>query len=345
MLDRERWRAIEPLLNDALAIDDPGARAEWLAALQARAPLLAEDVVTLLESEEAADARQFLAAPLPPPASPRGIGEYIFDRPLGDGGSSSVWLAHRADAPTTRVAVKLLDIALRGSIAEERFRAEATMLARLEHPSIVRLLEWSVSPLGEPYLVLEYIEGTPIDEFARARQLTIVDRVRLVLQVLDALVHAHAARIVHRDLKPSNVLVTADGIVKLLDFGIAKMVDEAGRGVRTRASRTGGAPMTPAFAAPEQVTGGVITASTDVYAVGVLLYLLASGRHPTMRDKQSMGEALEAIVTVEPLPAGAGNLDPILARALRKSPSERHASAGEFAKDLEDMIKGPGARG
>ena len=338
MLDRERWRAIEPLLNDALAIDDAGARAQWLAALQQRAPRLAQDVMTLLKSEEAADARQFLAAPLPPPGAPRGIGDYVFERPLGDGGSSSVWLAHRADAPTARVAVKLLDIALRGSVAEERFRAEAAVLARLEHPSIVRLLEWSVSSLGEPYLVLEYIEGTPIDEFARARQLTIVDRVRLVRQVLDALIHAHAARIVHRDLKPSNVLVTADGIVKLLDFGIAKMVDAAGRGVRTRASTMGGAPMTPAFAAPEQFTGGVITASTDVYAVGVLLYLLVSGRHPTMRAKQSMGEALDALVTVEPLRAGAGELDPILARALRKSPSERHGSAAELAGKLDAWL-------
>jgi len=338
LIDHERWRAIEPFLDDALAIADAEARAEWLRALRERAPAVARDVTALLATEAAADARDFLVAPLPTPRAPRGIGAYVFERPLGDGGSSSVWLAHRADAPETRVAVKLLDITLRGSVGEHRFRREGAMLARLDHPSIVRLLEASVSPAGEAYLVLEFVEGTPIDQFARERGATISDRVRLVRQVLDALVHAHAARIVHRDLKPSNVFVTADGTVKLLDFGIAKLLDASGRGELTRLSKRGGPPMTPAFAAPEQVTSTAITPATDIYAVGVLLYLLVAGRHPTVRDDQGIVETLDAIVKTEPLPAGAGELDPIIARALRKAPHERPSSAAALAADLDEWL-------
>lgn len=338
MIDRERWLAIEPFFDDALAIADADARAEWLRALRERDPAVARDVASLLATEAAADARDFLVAPLPTPDAPRGIGAYVFERPLGDGGSSSVWLAHRADTPAARVAVKLLDVALRGSIGEHRFRREGAMLARLDHPSIVRLLEASVSSAGEPYLVLEFVEGTPIDQFARARGAKISDRVRLVRQILDALVHAHAARIVHRDLKPSNVLVTENGTVKLLDFGIAKLVDASGRGELTHLSRRGGPPMTPAFAAPEQITGTSITPATDLYAIGVLLYLLVAGCHPTLRDDQSIVETLDAIVKAEPLPAGAGELDPIIARALRKAPMERHPSAAALAADLDDWL-------
>ena len=338
MIDRERWRAIEPFLDDALAIADKEARAEWLRALRERAPEVAHDVAALLATEVAADARDFLAAPLPTPDAPRGIGAYIFDRPLGDGGSSSVWLAHRADAPAAQVAVKLLDVTLRGSIGEDRFRREGAMLARLDHPSIVRLLEASVSSAGEAYLVLELVDGTPIDQFAQRRGATIGDRVRLVRQVLDALVHAHAAHIVHRDLKPSNVLVTENGTVKLLDFSIAKLLDASGRGELTLLSKRGGPPMTPAFAAPEQVTGAAITPATDIYAVGVLLYLLVAGRHPTVRDDRAIAKTLEAIVTMKPLPAGAGELDPIIARALRKTPLERQPSAAAFAAELDDYL-------
>ena len=335
MIDPERWRAIEPFLDDALAIADADARAEWLRALREREPAMAREVAALLATEAAADARDFLGAPLPTPDTPRGIGAYVFERPLGDGGSSSVWLAHKADAPATRVAVKLLDVTLRGSVAEQRFRREGAMLARLDHPSIVRLLEATVSPVGEAYLVLEFVEGTPIDQFARERAATIKGRVRLVRQILDALVHAHAARIVHRDLKPSNVLVTASGTVKLLDFGIAKLLDASGRGELTRLSKRGGVPMTPAFATPEQVTGAAITTATDIYAIGVLLYLLVTGRHPTVRENQGIVETLDAIVTTEPLPAGAGALDPIIARALRKSPADRHPSVAALAADLD----------
>ena len=339
MLDAERWRAIEPLLDDVLALPDAGSRAEWLRALGEHAPELARDVAALLASETAANTRDFLAAPLPPPGAPHGIGAYVFERPLGDGGSSSVWLAHHVDTPATRVAVKLLDVALRGSVGEERFRREGATLARLQHPSIVRLLEVFVSTAGEPCLVLEFVDGITIDEFARERGLDVVDRVRLVRQVLDGLSHAHAARVVHRDLKPSNVLVTTEGAVKLLDFGIAKLLGETGHGELTLLTKRGERPMTPAFAAPEQVTGGAITAATDVYAVGVMLYHLVTGQHPTMPDDdQSIGGALDALLTVDPPPAGAGELDPILAHALRKAPAERHQSAAALASDLDNYL-------
>ena len=335
MIDRERWRAIEPLVDDVLALPDARARAEWLSALRERAPALARDVAALLAKEAVADASDFLTAPLTAPGTPRGVGAYVFERPLGHGGTSSVWLAHRLDAPEERVAVKLLDVALRGSVGEDRFRSEGEMLARLAHPSIVRLLEASVSPAGEPYLVMEFVEGLPIDEFARARGLTVLERVGLVRQVVDALEHAHAARIVHRDLKPSNLLVTATGTVKLLDFGIAKLLDDAGRGELAPLTKRGGPPMTPAFAAPEQVVGDAITAATDVYAVGVLLYLLVAGRHPTMGDNQGIKEAFDALLGVDPPPANCGDLDPILARSLKKAPLDRYASAAALARDLD----------
>ena len=335
MIDRERWRAIEPLVDDVLALPDERARAEWLSALRERAPELAQDVVALLAKEAVADAHDFLTAPLTAPGSPRGVAGYVFERPLGDGGTSSVWLAHRADTPEERVAVKLLDVRLRGSVGEDRFRIEGEMLARLAHPSIVRLFEASVSPSGEPYLVMEFVEGSPIDEFARARGLTVLERVALVRQVVHALGHAHTARIVHRDLKPSNVLVTAAGKVKLLDFGIAKLLDDAGRGERARLTKRGGPPMTPAFAAPEQLVGDAITAATDVYAVGVLLYLLVTGRHPTMRDDQGIDQAFDALLNVDPPPADCGDLDPILARSLRKAPQDRYASATALGRDLD----------
>src|SRR5829696_4929618 len=280
VIDRARWQQLEPLLDRALELSGDELT-PWLADLRSRSPELAAELTSLLSGEAVADRVGFLADP--PDATLAGLqlGAYTLERPLGHGGMGSVWLARRTDGRFEgRAAVKLLNLALLSRAGQERFRREGSLLARLTHPGVARLYDAGVSASGQPYLVLEYIEGQRIDVFTREHALTREARVRLVLQVLAAVGHAHANLIVHRDIKPSNILVTADGTVKLLDFGIAKLLEEHQDGERTGLTADGGA-LTPDYAAPEQVRGEPITTSTDVYSVGVLLYLLLSGRHPT----------------------------------------------------------------
>jgi len=182
------------------------------------------------------------------------------------------------------------------------------MLARLTHPGIARLLDAGVSASGQPYLVLEHVRGEHIDAFVQTHKLTIEERVRLLLKVLDAVGHAHANLIVHRDLKPSNILVTDDGSVKLLDFGIAKLLDKEGGSDGAPLTLEGGHSFTPEYAAPEQVRGDGITTATDVYAAGVLLYVLVSGRHPTATGCRTRAEAVRTLLDVQPARAAAGDL-------------------------------------
>lgn len=266
------------------------------------------------------------------------IGAYTLERPIGHGGMGSVWLAHRTDGRFEgRVAVKLMNLALVESLAVERFRREGSLLARLTHPGIARLLDAGVAPTRQPYLVIEYIDGQPIDRYAEGKSLPVRDRVGFALQVLDALTHAHANLVVHRDIKPSNILVTEDGTVKLLDFGIGKLLgDDSGPG-DTPLTAAAGRAFTPAFAAPEQVLGGVITTATDVYSVGVLLYLLVTGRHPTLGPNQALG-TIPALTDTDPSRPGLGDLDSVLLKALRRSPAERYQTAQEFADDLRRYL-------
>src|SRR4030095_12509997 len=178
----------------------------------------------------------------------------------------SVWLAKRSDGRFEgRAAVKLLNASLVGRAGEERFRREGSILARLAHPHIARLIDAGVSAAGQPYLVLEHVDGEPFDRYCDQRKLDVEGRLRLFLDVLAAVAHAHANLIVHRDIKPSNVLVDTDGQVKLLGFCIAHLLEgEGGGGVATALTREGGSALTPEYAAPEQVTGGAITTATDV---------------------------------------------------------------------------------
>src|SRR5206468_3346080 len=210
------------------------------------------------------------------------IGAYKLISPIGQGGMSSVWLAERNDGRfERRVAVKFLNIALAGSAGERRFRREGKILGRLAHPCIAELIDAGISPAGQPYLVLEHVEGEHIDHYCDQRTLDVRARARLFLDVLAAVAHAHSNLIVHRDIKPSNVLVTADSQVKLLDFGIAKLLeDERHAASPSQLTREGGGALTPQYAAPEQLTGGAVNAATHVYALGVLLYVLLTGRHP-----------------------------------------------------------------
>ena len=230
------------------------------------------------------------------------IGPYRLVNKIGQGGMGQVWLAERSDGRFERkAAVKFLNVALMGQVGEDRFKREGAILGRFSHPNIAELLDAGVSSSGQPYIVLEYVEGKPIDRYCDQSALDVKARIALFLDVLGAVAHAHANLIVHRDIKPSNVLVNKDGHVKLLDFGIAKLLEEEGQeNAATLLTREGESPLTPEYAAPEQVTGGPVTTATDVYTLGVLLYQLLCGQHPAGSGVRTPASLLKAIVDTEP---------------------------------------------
>jgi serine/threonine protein kinase len=360
---------LRPLLVRALDME-PAERESWLAELRLEQPNEAAELERLLADEASLDARRFLSDGFSggPTASSPGLsgqrlGPWTLERPLGQGGMGTVWLARRTDGRFEgTAAVKLLNLALLDPIGSERFRREGTLLARLNHPNIARLLDAGVTEAGLPFLVLEYVEGVRIDDYCDGKGLTPEARLMLFLHVLDAVGHAHANLIVHRDLKPSNILVSALGEVKLLDFGIAKLLEEERlAGQASTLTDLGGRALTPDYAAPEQVSGGAVTTATDVYALGVLLYLLLTGRHPTATGGRSPDELLHHAVNTEPprLSAAvvpekssargssperlrrlyAGDLGNIVAKALRKRPEERYATVGAFTEDLRRYLR------
>jgi serine/threonine protein kinase/tetratricopeptide (TPR) repeat protein len=370
---RERWHALSPYLDEALALPEED-RPAWLEALRLGRPDVASEIETLLEERRALSREGFLARPVPGPAASlagRAVGAWTLVEPIGQGGMGSVWRAIRSDGRFEgRAAVKLLNASLVGRTGEARFAREGQLLARLTHPNIARLHDAGVAPGGQPYLVLEYVDGAPIDAWCDARRLGVEARLHLFLGVLAAVAHAHANLIVHRDLKPSNVLVGGDGEVKLLDFGIAKLLEgEAGGGGATALTRDGGRALTPEYAAPEQITGGAITTATDVHALGTLLHLLLTGRHPAGAALSTPAALVSAIVETDPpkpsdavvasrgcegdevgraaargtTPEGLGrelrgDLDTIVAKALKKRPEERYASVTALADDLRRFL-------
>jgi tetratricopeptide (TPR) repeat protein len=334
------------LLDQALDLP-PAERQAWLARLREEQPSDVTALEALLAAEPDLDAQGFLSggafADGQAPAGLAGqrLGAYTLESPLGQGGMGTVWLARRSDGRFEgRVAVKLLNLALIDPIGTERFRREGTVLARLSHANIARLLDAGVTDGGQPYLVLEHIEGTRIDRYCDEHRLARDGRLSLFLDVLEAVAHAHASLIVHRDLKPSNILVTAAGAVKLVDFGIAKLLedDTSGAGTSTLTD-VGGRALTLEYAAPEQVTGGAITTATDVYALGVLLYVLLSDRHPTAENCRTAGEIVRALEEVEPARLGLGDLDTILSKALRKAAGERYQMVTTLADDLRRYLQ------
>src|SRR5688500_8620252 len=271
VMDPERWRHVSRHLDLAVEMA-PGEREAWLASLRVAEPDVALDVEALLVEHRVLSDEGFLesSAFLDALASPLAgltVGGYTLESPIGQGGMGTVWRAVRTDGRFEgQAAVKLLNVALIGRTGEERFRREGSILARLTHPHIGRLIDAGVSGTGQPYLLLEYIDGRHIDRYCDEQRLGVEERLRLFLDVQSAVAHAHANLIVHRDLKPSNVLVTTDGQVKLLDFGIAKLLD-ADDAAASRLTVDGGRALTPKYAAPEQVTGAAITTATDVYAL------------------------------------------------------------------------------
>ena len=371
-MDSGRWYRASGHLDQVLELPTE-QRDAWLAALRDEDPASAADVAALLEKHRRLSAEGFLDSappvqPLPSPLAGITIGAYTLESRIGHGGMGTVWLASRSDGRFEgRAAVKLLNAALVGRGGEERFKREGTILARLTHPHIGRLIDAGVSGAGQPYLVLEYIDGRHIDRYCDEERLSVDDRIRLFLDVQAAVAHAHANLIVHRDLKPSNVLVSAAGQVKLLDFGIAKLLENEAQSAATIQTRELGSAMTPKYAAPEQVAAGPITTATDVYALGVLLYELLTGHHPAGAAPKSASDFVKAATEAEPVrlsdviePAASpeaaalaskrattpdrlrrllkGDLETILRKALKKNPSDRYGSVAEFADDLRRYL-------
>ncbi|MDR6993145.1 serine/threonine-protein kinase [Luteimonas sp. 3794] len=362
-MDSTRWQRLSPALDALLELDADG-RAASLATLRQGDPDFAAELEALLALE--ADREDFLAEPIVAALSGmlpgRHVGPYELERLLGEGGMGQVWLARRADGLyERRVALKLLRPGLADPDLRLRFTRERQILARLEHPHIARLLDAGISIDQQPYLALDYIDGEPVTDWCRRHQPGVADRIRLFLQVCDAVSHAHTNLIVHRDLKPSNILVTALDDVRLLDFGIAKLLDTAGQA--SEATRTGLRAFTLHYAAPEQIRGEPVTTMTDVYSLGVVLYELLAGRKPYQPARASDAQWEQAILDADPprpsqallrgtedgvepvqrrrmARAIAGDLDTIVLRALAKAPADRYASVEAFALDLRRWREG-----
>lgn len=335
--------------------DDPELRSEVRSLFSARTDGFLEESAL---SDWLGDVSVETISPLPSPPPDKGktIGDYRLIEEIGLGGMSVVYRAERIGADFEQtVAVKLLQRRLHTDDADQRFRAERQLLARLDHPHIAALVDGGVTEGGRPYLVMEFVDGTPITTYAHENELDLPARLDLLSQVLDAVQAAHRQLVVHRDLKPSNVMVTElDGRphVKLLDFGIAKLLDESAPVTRPL-TRTGHALLTPSYAAPEQIVGDDITTATDVYQVAVLAYELMTGHRP-LEVADERPSAVERILTEEdPVPPSErtegsllspesirGDLDRIILKALRKDPERRYRSMEALIADLDRYRSG-----
>ena len=375
----QEWAGISALLDVALDLP-PQAREAWLRELgpehAALLPLLRrflEQAARLGETGLAAtlpgdlvaasgaepDSSEELAAGDP-------VGAYRLLRPLGRGGMGSVWLAERSDGLMARqVALKLPHLAGNRLALAQRFSRERQILASLSHPHIARLYDAGVTASGRPFLALEYVDGSTLTSYCDARRLGVRERVELFLQAIEAVRYAHANLVIHRDLKPSNLLVTEDGQVRLLDFGIAKLLEpDAGPATdETALTALGGLALTPSYAAPEQILGRPIGTAADIYSLGVVLHELLTGALPYRLRSHTRGELEQAILEIEPARPSAtvlgaeaaaartltpsrlarqlrGDLDTIVLKALKKDPAQRYLSAESFARDLASFLQG-----
>ena len=369
----ERWQQIRSVYEQVLALD-PSQRSEQLADVAARDPQLRQEVESMLSYEERADSK-FLNVPAAAllqfnlPEGPAGsrvgrrIGVYQIIEEIGQGGMGEVYRAARADGQFEKqVAVKLVRRGYDSNTILERFRHERQILATLDHPNIARLLDGGTTDEGLPYLVMELIEGLPIDEYSALHKLDIANRLQLFMQVCTAVQYAHQRLVVHRDLKPTNILVSSDGVPKLLDFGIAKILDPSVGPEVTILH-----PMTPECASPEQIRGETITTASDIYSLGVVLYRLLTGSSPYRLTTHSTNALATAVISQEPdrpsvailrtnsvshrhwCPEGSpiklirrlqGDLDHIVLKALRKEPQHRYESVERLWDDIRRHLQG-----
>ena len=346
------WTRVKDLFEAALRL--PEAERPAFLAAQPEPPAIVEEARSLLATYQASPDFLEGASPRLPEPSPddpppelagRRIGPWELTREIGSGGMGIVWEARRADEHyEQRVAVKLLPSNLLSEQAVARFRTERQILAGFNHPSIARLLDGGATEDGSPYLVMEFIDGPALDTWCDRLQLDLRARVRLYLSVCAAVEYAHRHLVVHGDLKPANILVGPDGVPKLLDFGIARLID-AETVPRQATSRL----LTPEFASPEQLRGGIVTTASDIFSLGTMLYLLLTGRKPfSAHDNDTLG-VMRAICDDEAEPPSAaaapgrelrGELDSIVLQALRKEPEERYPSVRAFADDLRAWLDG-----
>jgi len=360
-LSPQDWTALRRLLEAALTLP-PLQRSGWLDALGEDDARFAPRLRALLAHADRSTVDRLLTLPrvetgdfapsggsLPPPET---AGPYRLLRLLGEGGMASVWLAERTDMlQGRRVALKLPHGAWRRAGLGERLAREREILATLNHPNIARLYDAGVSADGQPWLALEHVEGERIDAYCERKGLDVPRRLRLFLQVARAVAHAHANLVVHRDLKPSNILVTEGGDVRLLDFGIAKLLDPEGSAVETALTQQSGRALTPEYAAPEQILGRPVGTGVDVYALGVVLFELLCGQRPYRLERRSRAAIEEAVLQAEPPRPSAvttdarrrrllrGDLDTIVAKALKKDPAQRYATVDALAEDIERHLE------
>ena len=376
-LTKDDLTALSKLLDEALDIPE-AEREAWLGRLSDRYASLRPTLRELLTRQASVETDDFLKtlpkfASNPARASPDValqpgiiINDYRLVREIGHGGMSSVWLAERSDdavrlgAMKRMVALKLPFAHLHRPQYIERFARERDILAGLAHPNIARLYDAGVTPLGQPFLAMEYIEGVPLIEHCDAQRFDTTQRLKLFTHVLAAVQHAHSQLVIHRDLKPSNILVTAENQVALLDFGIAKLIVD-GEAKETELTQLGGRALTLNYASPEQIAGQPLGTASDIYSLGVILYELLTGTLPYKLKRDSRGAVEDAILAAEPakpsqsigesLVAASrattvgklskllkGDLDTIVLKALKKSSAERYATAQAFADDIERFL-------
>ncbi len=378
-LTMERWKRIEEIFLEVAGVP-PGQQPGLLAELCGGDDELRRHVERMLTCHTEDD--EFLQNPGSSPLDPdlqtrhlrgRRIGAFRLLEPIATGGMGTVWLAERTDDLQQRVALKLLNWGLVSAERRRLFEKERQALAQLEHPYITRLIDGGTTEDGVPYLVMEYVEGEPLDAFCDRQRLSIRQRLELFRKVCEAVNFAHQNLIVHRDLKPSNILVHRGGEPKLLDFGVAKLLDNASTAAQAEATITMVRAFTPRYASPEQVRGGVITTATDVYSLGVLLFELLTGAQPYDLNGSSEYERVQQIcndqpelpsrivlngatrtAAASPVEAGRlrsdspeglrrrlrGDLDTIVLKALQKDPTRRYASAEQLSEDIGRFLGG-----
>jgi serine/threonine-protein kinase len=359
-----RFRRLDDLFNAALEVA-PGEREALVRGATADDPTLGEEVLALLSADDAKPdltdpvsraaaslTSEFAESPGGPasPASGRRLGPWRVVRPIGEGGMGTVYLVERADgAFEARAALKLVRGGLPSALLDERLRIERQILASLDHPNIARLLDGGTTEDGTPWLVMEYVEGTPVTTWCEENGASVEARLDLFVQICDAVAAAHAQLVVHHDIKPANILVTPEGQPKLLDFGVARIVDSLDPSATgpTLSLRM----MTPAYASPERLLGERAGAAADIYALGVLLYRLLAGRLPLELDGLTPVQMTTRVVTQVPpvlssvthLPSRRqlrGDMDAILSRALRKEPEGRYPSVTALTDDLRRHLRG-----
>jgi len=350
----ESFLRIAAIFHEALEASEE-ARPELIAMRCKGDRQMADEVNSLLEAcmaeeTETASHRTGSEVGREVKAEPRRVGPYQLDGLVGRGGMGAVFLAHRADGQfEQKVAIKLIDLPLATDLFRERFRQERQILAGLQHPYIARLLDGGVTPEGDLYLAMEYVDGVPIHRFCQDRNLPIDQRLALFMHVCEAVQFAHQNLVVHRDLKPDNIFVAEDGTPRLLDFGTAKLISPSLANPGSEFTREGFQSFTPQYASPEQILGNPITTASDTYSLGVLLYLLLTGSLPYEIKEITTGEMLRVVCEEPPRKPGNAvglnkrldsDLEAILQKALRKEPQQRYRTAEQLASDVEAYLEG-----